>query len=323
MALFLSARDLESLLPMPALIGAVEAGFAAHARGECTAPLRLALPGLGGTVLVMPCAMPAQRAVGTKVVSVFPGNAARGLPTVRAAYLLTDPENGATLAVLEGSTLTGLRTGAASGVATKHLARPEAATLGCFGAGVHAGYQLRAACAVRPIRGVVLVGRRPERALAFAEAMTRRLQIPVRVAVDPAEAAAADIVVTATSATAPVVAGRHLRAGAHVNAIGAYTPATRELDTEAIRRARVVVDTREGALAEAGDLLIPMAEGRFAPAEIAAELGEVVTGRVPGRRSPEEITLFKSVGFAMEDAVAARLAYERALEGGVGQTIDL
>lgn len=135
---------------MEALIGAVEAGFAAHARGECTAPLRQALPGLGGTVLVMPYAIPAQRAVGTKVVSVFPGNAARGLPTVLTAYLLTDPETGATLAVLEGSTLTGLRTGAASGVATKHLARAEAATLGCFGAGVQAGYQLRAACAVRP-----------------------------------------------------------------------------------------------------------------------------------------------------------------------------
>jgi ornithine cyclodeaminase/alanine dehydrogenase len=308
---------------MDELIGAVEAGFAVHARGGCTVPLRQALPGIGGTVLVMSCAILTQRVVGTKVASHFAGNESRGLPTVLATYLLTDPETGATLAVLEGSTLTGLRTGAASGVATKYLARSEAATLGCFGAGVQAGYQVRAVCAVRSIQAVVVVDPRRERAQAFAETMAGRLQIPVRVAADPGEAAAADIVVTATSSVSPVFDGRLLRPGAHINAIGAFTAAMRELDAEAVLRARIVVDTREGALAEAGDLLIPMREGRLGPEAIVAELGELVTGRVVGRRGPEEITLFKSVGFAMEDAVAARLAYERAVRMGVGTAIDL
>lgn len=240
---------------------------------------------------------------GTRVVSAFQGNGARGIRTVLAASLLTNPETGASLAVPEGGLLTGLLTGAASGVATKALARPAAATVGCFGAGFQTGTQFQAVGAVRPIRAAAGIVRRGERALAFSAAMTRRLHLPVRVPENPEEAAAAGSVVAATTATSPARKRRRLRPGAHVNAIRAFTPDMRELDTRAARRARVVADTREGTLVEAGEPRIPMRARRFRPEEIAVE-----------------IRLFKSIGFAM-DAVGARLTYAPPVMG-VGQRID-
>ena len=242
---------------MAALVGAVEAGFAARARGECSVPLRRALPGLAGTVQVMPpCAIPAQRAVGTDVISLCLGNAARGLPTVLAASLLTDSETGATLAVLEGSTLRGRRTDAAWGVARQRPVRHAAGTLGCSGAGVQVGFPLRGTCAVRPIRVAVVDGRRRERPIAFAEAMTGRLQIPrsgpLRSGGGGGRGRRRG---DGETATTPVFEGRLLRPGARVNAIGWVTPTMRELDAETVCRVRVVVGTRDGVLAEAGDLL--------------------------------------------------------------------
>jgi ornithine cyclodeaminase/alanine dehydrogenase-like protein (mu-crystallin family) len=324
--LVLARDDLERLLQPLDVIEAMAAAFRLHARGRAAAPARGVVPVDGGGLLLL---MPAQAsegaegaALGAKLVSVYPGNRARGHPTIYASYVLLDGASGQPLAMLEGTYLTGLRTGATSALATRYLARPDARRVVCFGAGAQAGFQLRCLGAVRRLEEAAVVGRDPARARQFAETMHARLGIPVAVAADPRAAVrAADLVTCATTSSTPVVFGADLPPGAHVDLVGAFRPTDREADTEALRRARVVVDTYAGALAEAGDLLIPMREGLVDRGHIAAELAELVTGARPGRTRPDEITLFKSVGWALEDLLAARLAYNRARATGVGTEV--
>jgi alanine dehydrogenase len=323
------ARDaLERLLRPPDAIEAMAAAFRLHAEGRATAPARSVVAVDGeGLLLVMPAQAregPAGTGLGAKLVSVYPGNRARGHPTIYASYVLLDGATGQPLALLEGTYLTALRTGATSALATRLLARPDARRVVCFGAGVQAGFQLLCLGAVRRLEQVAVVGRDPARVRQFAEAMQARLGIPVAVAADPRAAVrAADLITCATTASTPVVFGADLRPGTHVDLVGAFRPTDREADTEAVRRARVVVDTYEGALAEAGDLLIPMREGAFDRGHIAAELAELVAGTRPGRTHQDQITLFKSVGWALEDLAAARLAYNRARALGVGTEVVL
>ena len=277
-----------------------------------------------GLLLVMPAALLQTRALGAKLVTVFPGNRERGLPTLHASYFLLDLQTGAPLALMEGAFLTGIRTGAASALAARFLARPDSRNVACFGAGVQAAFQLRCLATVLDLERVFVVGRTPERARAFAEAMAKELRIPVVVAPSAREAVSyADLITSATTSLTPVFDGKDLRPGTHVDAVGAFRPETREVDTETVRRARVVVDTYAGALEEAGDLLIPIREGAITHAHVTAELAELVTGARPGRRSRDEITLFKSVGFSLEDAAAARLAYDAAKASGVGVEVEL
>jgi ornithine cyclodeaminase/alanine dehydrogenase len=323
--LVLTRADLERVLDPAAVIEAVESAFREAAAGRAPALPRAVLPmAKGGVFVGMISALPRRQALGAKLVTVVEANRKRGLPTLHASYLLSDPETGAPLAFMEAGFLTAIRTGAASAVAAKHLARPDSRRVACFGAGVQAEFQLRCLKAILPFESVAVVGRDPTRASAFAARMRGALGVPVEVTPDRRAAVReADVVTCATTSSRPVFAGRDLRPGAHVDAIGAFRPTTREVDTETVKRARVVVDTYHGAWTEAGDLLIPLKAGAITRRHVRAELAEVVARRKPGRTRPDEITLFKSVGWAPEDAAAARLAYDRAMAQGIGTEVTL
>ncbi len=326
--LVLSRRDLERLLPPADVIEAMAAVFRLHAQGRALASPRTGMPfGDGGILLLMPATAgegDAPAMAGAKLVSVRPANRAGGQPTLYASYLLIDGATGRPLAHLEGTYLTGIRTGATSALAARLLARPDARRVTCFGAGVQAGFQLTCLAAVRMLERVAIVGRDPGRAQEFARAMTKGLSVPVEVASDRRAAIRdADIVTCATTSATPIIFGADLSPGTHLDLVGAFRPGEREADTEALQRARVVVDTYDTALAGAGDVLIPLREGAFDRAHISAELAEVLVGAKPGRARPDEITVFKSVGWALEDLAAARLAYNRARSAGLGTEVHL
>ncbi len=326
--LILRGADVPKALPMAEAIEAVKRGYAALSGGQAEVPLRLQLPVAPheGVSLFMPAYVHAEdgEALAVKVVSVFPHNRERGLPTIYAAVLVLEAATGRPLALLEGSTLTAIRTGAASGAATDLLARPDSRVLAVFGAGAQGRTQTEAVCTVRPIERVWIYDVDTARAEAMAAELAGRGPIPtdVRVAASPREAVAeADVICTATTSTQPVFADADLKPGVHINAIGAYTPEMVEIPPETVARAWVVVDSREAVLAEAGDLIQPLRAGRIDETHIRAELGEIVLGRQPGRTAPEQITLFKSVGVAVQDAVTAKVALENALEQGLGQRV--
>ena len=326
MPLILSQKALKQLLTMNDVIDAVEQGFRAYKTGACTIPVRMAV-GIeehSGTFLFMPAYAKQTGAFGTKVVCIFPGNPSRGLSTVQAAYMFNDPTTGEFLALMDGVFLTAIRTGAASAVATKYLARKDASVLGMIGAGGQAPFQAEAICAVRPIQKIVVHDKVREKAETFVAQTSRNLNVPVQCVGSPREVVTqSDILVTVTTSREPVFDGRDLRPGTHINAVGAFTPDTRELDDVTVTQARVVVDTYEGCMAEAGDLLIPMREGKLGKESICADLGEVILGHRPGRVEDKDVTLFESVGFALEDVVTAHLAYQRAQEMDIGVRYSL
>lgn len=296
------AAAVAAATPYPALIDALSAAFAAP--GGVTAPPRAhhPMPVAGRaerTMLLMPAWDDGGAAV-VKLVTVAPDNGARGLPAVQATVLVGDAETGAWSMALDGATLTARRTAAASALAARHLARPDAATLLVVGAGRLAPELIAAHRAVRPIARVLVWARDPAKAAAMPG---------VEVATDLAAAcAAADVISCATLSTAPLVRGAWLRRGVHLDLVGAFRPDMRESDAEAVRRATVFVDTAAGAEAEGGDLVQAAAEGAYAPGGFAADLAALCRGAHPGRAGPEEITLFKSVGASLEDFAAARLA---------------
>lgn len=321
----LGRETLEALLPPDDVIAAVERAFRESAAGRAAALPRAVLPmGRHGVFLAMVSALPRLGALGTKLVTVVERNQRRGLPTIHATYLLTDLETGAPLALMEAGFLTAIRTGATSAIAARYLARPDSRVVACFGAGVQARFQLLCLSRVLPLAEVRVVGRDPRRAAAFAERMRGELGIAVRVAGSrKAAVTGADLITCATTASRPVFSGRDITPGVHVDGVGTFRPATREIDTLTVARSRVVVDTYEGAWEEAGDLLIPIKAGAITRRHVRADLGQLVAGTRRGRTSPEEITLFKSVGYAPEDAVTARLAYDRAVAGRFGTEVTL
>jgi ornithine cyclodeaminase/alanine dehydrogenase len=324
----ISRDDLESILTMEEVIEAVEGAFADYARGKWAVPPRTHFTLPEGVLLYMPSSLisgeGAGEILGAKLVSVFPRNPERGLPLIYGLYLLYDPTTGSPLALIDGIYLTAVRTGAASAVATKYLSREGSKALGIIGTGVQAGFQLMAILTVRAIEVCYLFDTVEGRARRFAEDYSNKLRMNLEVLSSADEVVGkSDVVVTATTSPIPIFSGSSLREGTHLNAIGAFTPETREVDSETVKKACIFVDSYEGALKEAGDLLIPMGEGVISRNDIRAELSEVVTGTKPGRTMEEEITLFESVGFAIEDAAAARLAYNRALERGVGTQIKV
>jgi len=327
--LALTANEIRTLVPMSDAIALMKEAFRELSAGAAVAPLRtpIEVARERAVTLVMPAAVPSVGGLGVKVVSVFPNNPARGLPTIHALVCLVSPDDGTALAIMDGTYLTALRTGAVSGAATDLMARPEARTLALFGAGAQAATQLEAVCAVRSITEIRLVTRSAERGTAFIARMRARhpdLAGRIRIARDAADALrGADVICTATPATEALFADEAVEAGTHINAIGAYTPAMQEVPAATVARARIVVDQREAAWAEAGDLVIARDSGLITAGDIYAELGELVGGTKPGRHSPEEITLFKSVGNAVQDIAVARRAVDRAGERGVGQTIQL
>jgi ornithine cyclodeaminase/alanine dehydrogenase-like protein (mu-crystallin family) len=324
----LTADDIRQALPMDKAIKGMKSAYAQLSAGRADMPLRarLSIPAREGTTIVMPAYLADSDDLAVKIVSVFPQNGAQGLPLIAGMVMVLDAANGRPLALLEGSSLTAIRTGAGSGAATDLLARKEAAIVAIIGSGVQARTQLEAVCAVRKIEEVYVYSADPDQAAAFAAEMAGRGAIPARVeVVDDAERAVrqADIICTATNSPWPVFDGRALQSGAHINAIGSYRPDMQEVDLITIRRSLIVVDSRAAALAEAGDLLIPMAAGEFDESIIHAEIGEIINGDKIGRDRPGEITYFKSVGVAAQDAVAARLALEGAVAQGLGQIVTL
>lgn len=335
MALLLTRADIEQALPMAECIASQEHAFREQALGSAATPHRLGfnVPGQDGLYISMPAHLaniPLSEsetggAMATKVLTYYPHNPTQqNRPAIVGTVLLHDPHSGALLAIMDGAPITGLRTAAGSAVATKYLARPEAASVGILGSGVQAESHLVAMCAVRPVTEARVYSRNQQHREAFAARMSERLGFAVR-PVGTAQAAVegADIVITATTAREPIVSGEWFAAGAHINCVGSGIPDRRELDEKTVLRSLVVVDTHEAALAEAGDLLIPMAQGLITTAWIQAELGEIITGQKPGRSNDQELTLFKSVGVALQDVAAAAWAYRRARGLGLGQTVDL
>lgn len=311
---------------MAEAIEGVKAGYAQLSAGRAQVPLRTPLKVSPDDVtLIMPYYVPDDGgALGLKLVSVFNSNTGRGLPLIHSVVMAVDPASGAPLALIEGGSLTAIRTGAASGAATDVLARPDAAVAAIFGSGVQARRQLEAVCTVRAIERVYVYSLAG--AEEFAAEMAGFGSIPddIIIAQTPREAvAAADVICAATTTRTPVFDGRDLRPGTHVNGIGSYTPEMQEIDATTVRRARVFVDSVEAALAEAGDLIIPLNAGEIDRDHISTEIGEVIAGHKPGRASAEEITFFKSVGVSVQDAMAAQIILRNGPSLGLGATIEL
>lgn len=327
--LALSRSDLKRLVPMPEAIELMKLAFAELSAGRAISPLRTVVevnhdP---SAMLIMPAYVPAASSLGFKVVSFFGGNQQRNLPTIHAVVCLVDHETGLPLAIMEGGYVTALRTGAVSGAATDLLARPNAKKLVVIGAGVQGVTQAAAVCAVRPIERIIVVDSREQALPAYREAISRDwpdLTERIETTTDAGAAVRqADIICTATTAKKPVFDDADLRPGVHINAVGAFTPEMQEVPPATVVRARIVVDAVDAALAEAGDLIIPLRQGLIAESDISRELGAVVAGITPGRTSDDEITFFKSVGNAVQDVVVARRAVEGARELGIGAEIEL
>ena len=327
--LVLNTEDVRRALPMDVAIDAMKRAYACLTEGHAVMPARTHLPinAHDGVSLVMPVYVNTDdvEALSVKVVSLFPGNIPRGIPLIQAAVMVFNAQTGQPTAILEGSTLTGIRTGAAAGAATDLLARPESCTAAIIGAGVQARTQLEAVCTARTIETAWIFGPTRSKAEAIVESMAGRGRIPkdLRVAKSPAEAITnADVICTATTSSTPVFDDTNVKAGAHINAVGSYKPHVREIPPDTVVRSRVFVDEYGAAREEAGDLIQPIEAGLIDWDHIQAELGEVVLGRRPGRCSDVEITFFKSVGVAVQDAFAADVAVRNALASGLGQSVD-
>jgi ornithine cyclodeaminase/alanine dehydrogenase-like protein (mu-crystallin family) len=321
----LNHQEVKELLPMSECIDVMEHAFVALARGEIEQPLRTIFrpPKVKGVMALMPTFRGAGMPLfGLKAICVFPGNAAIGKDAHQGAVILFDGTTGELRAIVDASAITAIRTAAVSALATKALAPADASTLAIIGAGVQARTHLEAIACVRKLGRVRVTASRKENAEAFAREM--QAQFPCDIgAADSSEAAIRDaqIIVTATTSRDPVVRREWLAAGAHINAVGTFSPKARELDTATMVAGSLFVDRRESAFNEAGDYLIAAAEGAIGPESIQAELGEVLIGKHPGRTSQDEITIFKSLGLAMEDLAAAEYCCLKAREIKKGTSV--
>jgi alanine dehydrogenase len=324
--LIVSQSEIARLLPMPECIEAMAGALKAVARGEVVLPLRqvVSLPHHLGALASMPAYIESPRAMAVKVIAVFPGNYGTPFDSHQGAVLLFEGEHGSLRAILDASEVTAIRTAAVSGVATRLLARESAGDLAILGSGVEARTHLEAMLAVRRIRRVRVWSPTPEKCERFAEREGKRHGITVE-ATDTAESAvaSADLICTTTSSRDPVLKGKWIAPGAHINAVGSSIKSARELDTAAVLRSRLFVDRRESTLNEGGDFLFPKAEGAIGDDHILGEIGDILLGTVRGRESNEEITLFKSLGLAVEDLAAAQLVYARAVAEGAGTWVEL
>ena len=326
MTRIISQAEVPVLLPMSECVEAVEEALIARAEGQAILPVRqlMWLPDRSGLLALMPAHLGQLGIMGGKFLSVIPADHGTELDTHQGVVLLFEAERGRLLAVVDATSITAIRTAAASAVATRALAREEAGDLAILGTGVQARSHLDAMPGVRDVRRVRVWDRNPDRARAFARRESERMGIDIGVAGSARETVeGADLVCTTTAAAEPVLEGAWLSPGSHVNAVGACFPTARELDTEAVLRSRFYVDTREGALAEAGDFLIPRAAGEVDDRHILGEIGEVLIGKVPGRRSAEDITVFESLGIGIYDLTAAYRVWRNAEAAGAGIEVEL
>ena len=316
--LILNEEDVQHLLPMDECIDVMERAFIALARGEVEQPLRTIFrpPQVKGAMALMPTFRGGESALfGLKAICVFPGNAAIGKDAHQGAVILFDGKTGELQVIANASAITAIRTAAVSGLATRMLANREASTLAIIGAGVQARAHLDAIACVRQLKAVGVVAQRKENAERFAQEMKSHVDCEIKAWDSPEQAIrGADIIVTATTSREPVVCREWLKPGAHINAIGTFSPKARELDSATMAACSLFVDRRESAFNEAGDYLIAASEGAIGPESILAELGEVLIEKHPGRVSTAEITVFKSLGLAMEDLAAAEYCYQKALQ---------
>ncbi|SYZ72291.1 Ornithine cyclodeaminase [Candidatus Zixiibacteriota bacterium] len=324
MPLLLTREDVVHLLNMSDCMTVVEKAFAEMASGTAVLPLRIGITPPDGLSLYMPAYLRQMGALACKVVTVYKSNPARHkLPTTIGKVLLQNPETGEVVAIMDGGFLTAVRTGAVSGVATKYLARADVGQVaGIFGAGVQAKMQLWAVAEARKLHQALVYDISPEAIEGFIKEMSHKLNLEIFPADSPRQILAeADIICTATSSATPLFDGTQMRPGTHINGIGSHTANARELDTEIIRRSRIVADSYEACLKEAGDIMIPIQEGVITKEQMYAELGEIIIGKKPGRGNASEITIFKSNGLAIQDAAAAKLVYDKAKKAGVGKEV--
>jgi len=325
MTLILNRDEVSEVLNMKDCIAMVEAAFAELANGSADMPMRSNIKPPGGISLYMPAYLKEMKALACKVVTVYKDNPLKaGLPTTIGKVLLQDPETGDVTCIMDGGFLTAMRTGAASGVATKYLARDEEGmTAGIFGTGVQAQMQLWAVCEVRNITKAWAYDTNTEAAEKFAAVMRKKLGVEIIIASDPEELLQADILCAATSSPTPIFDGSKVRPGTHINGIGSHTPNARELDTEIVRRSKFIGDSREACFNEAGDIMIPLEAGEIEESHFYAEIGEVVTAKMEGRTNDDEITIFKSNGLAVQDAATAKLVFDKAKEQGIGTEVKI
>ena len=323
MVLLLDEGAVAEAIDMEASIGVTEAAFASYARGETLMPKRLhmVVDGMRGGLRVMPAALMGGRAVGLKTITGSPG--ARDPRSTYFLVVLFDPSDGRLLSIMGADVITRLRTGAASAVATKYLSRKDSKSVGVYGAGIQARAQLEALSKVRGITDAKAYDISGERLFAFCKEMSSDLGVRVEPVSEPSLAARADIIVTATTSDKPFLMDSWVGPGTHINAMGANSPSKRELDPALMKKSRIFVDFKEQALAEAGDLVEALKSGDLLESQIEAELGDLVLGRSAGRNSDNEVTIFKSVGVAIEDVALAGEIYERALKKGLGQDVAL
>jgi len=306
-------------------IESMRRGFVALSLGEAAVPVRTFIPleGFAGDALFMPAYSKTEGAYAVKIASVHKGNVAKGIDAVQALVALFDAETGRVVAIIEGKAITAIRTGAGSGLATDLLARKDASVAAIFGSGTQARSHLAAVCCVRDIETAYCIGRSIERAQAFASEMSDQLGIEVVASNDASVVSRADIICTTTTATEPILFADQLKKGVHINAVGTHRPADAEVAGEVVAASKVVVDQREACLVEAGDIIRPIEAGLMTEDHIFAELGEIAAGQKPGRENDDEITLFKSVGNAIQDLVAATTAVKNARRLGLGTEVDL
>ncbi len=325
-AIVLGETDVRAVLPMPDLIDAMERALAQFSAGAVTQPVRTVLQ-VGpdkNWFGVMPAALDDPPAAGAKLVTVYHRNHQHGLPSHLATIVLLDHATGALVSVLDGRYITEARTAAVSAVSVRHLARADASVLGIVGSGVQARSHLDAIRHVRQLSDVRVWSPNPLNRDAFVLAMSDQTGLPIRGVSSAAHAVrGADVVVLATSSPVPVIADEDIDAGAHVAAVGACRPDQREMPTTLVRRGRLYVDSLAAAAQEAGDLILAQQEGAFGADHVKGELGAVVSGSVAGRTSDQDVTIFKSLGMAIEDVVAARLAVERARAAGLGHVLKM
>ena len=321
--LYLSATDIQKLLPMPAAIASMRRAFAALSAGEVQAPVRVNIPtAQHGQALFMPVYCESLAAASIKTVTVTPGNAERGLPLIHAMVSLFETKTGRQTAPIDGEFLTALRTGAASGLATDLLAREEAKAAFIFGAGAQAATQIAAICAVRDLQKIWIFDRDFAKAEKLAILIGEKFEVECNAEPNREKLPQADIVCTVTTARQPVFAAEEIQPGAHINGIGSYTPDMCEIPAQLLGNARVFVDQRAACLAEAGDILQAIAAGEIADGSKLPEIGEIINKKAPGRQMENAITVFKSVGNAAQDLFSAHAIYEKAVAQGAGQKID-
>ena len=317
---YFSRQAVEASVTMPEAIELMKEAFRSLSEGEAVVPLRVNLPqpAQHARTLFMPVYLPSAEALGLKMVTIFGDNPAQNLPLIHGLMLVMDGTNGRPLALLDAEYLTALRTGAASGLATDLLARKQANVLAVFGTGAQARMQVEGVAAVRSLQKVLVFGRNRAHAEAFCAEMQTRTGLKMEIARQADQLAEAHIVCTATTSDVPVFEHRHLPKGVHINGVGAYRPHTREIPALTMQAATIVVDQRTAAAAEAGDIVLPMQEGLLGSHPLLIELGEIVTGKQNGRMSDDEITVFKSVGNAVQDLAVASYLVKKSQKDNLG-----